>query len=233
MGYDVTQVVEAHLLPALREVAERVGSGPPRRGRMSIDVVIPTVAGREVPSVASSPRCPSRCTPIVVAESKTCGWGWQQGLPPPRADYVLLVATTWSASAAWSERCIEAADEDLLACPRVYTPRGDRVPGRRHGRGRAPAQPPPQRTDPCDFTTVPFISAEQAEAIGMLDIQYAATSGSATADGSWATRRCCATATIVHHQEQVGRGAGMSQNERDAMDMATMQRELEKVAQPA
>ena len=28
MGYDVTQVVEAHLLPALREVAERVGTGP-------------------------------------------------------------------------------------------------------------------------------------------------------------------------------------------------------------
>ena len=38
---------------------------------------------------------------------------------------------------------------------------------------------------------------------------------------------------VRHWHEQPGRGAGMSQNERDAMDVATMQRELEKVAQPA
>ena len=31
---------------------------------------------------------------------------------------------------------------------------------------------------------------------------------------------------LIHHQEQVGRGAGMSQNDRDALDMETMLEEL-------
>ena len=34
---------------------------------------------------------------------------------------------------------------------------------------------------------------------------------------------------LVHHQEQVGRGAGMSQNERDAIDTAVMRERLETV----
>jgi hypothetical protein len=38
---------------------------------------------------------------------------------------------------------------------------------------------------------------------------------------------------LVHHQEQVGRGAGMAQHERDAMDTATMREELAKAAEEA
>ena len=74
---------------------------------------------------------------------------------------------------------------------------------------------------PCDFTTVPFMSASQAEAIGMLDIQYSCD--------VWVSYRGRQLGyetvlrhgyDLVHHQEQVGRGAGMSQNERDAIDTA-------------
>ena len=62
---------------------------------------------------------------IIVAESKTCGWGWQQGLAASTAPYVALIADDLECvSSDWSESCIEAADEDMLACPRVYTPTG-------------------------------------------------------------------------------------------------------------
>ena len=57
------------------------------------------------------------------------------------------------------ERCIEAADEDLLACPRVYTPQGaiESQGGDMDAVGHLLNR---HRKDgaPCDFTTVPFIS---------------------------------------------------------------------------
>ena len=86
---------------------------------------------------------------------------------------------------------------------------------------------------PCDFTVVPFLSRYQAEVIGMLDIQYSCD--------VWVSYRGRQLGyetvlrhgyDLVHHQEQVGRGAGMSQNERDAIDTQTMFEQLETTLVP-
>ena len=192
---------------------------------MSIDVVIPTVAGREASLRRLLASLPEAVTPIVVDESKTCGWGWKQGMQASRADYILLACDDQEfLGGRWMEVCTQTADAGKLACPRVWMgdgtieSQGGDMDAFRHVIHR------PQRDmTPVDYTTIPFMSAEQAEAIGMLDVHYASD--------VWVSYRGrqLGYETVLRHgydvrhwHEQPGRGAGMSQNERDAMDCATV-----------
>lgn len=201
-----------------------------------VDLIVPTVAGREL----SLERCLSSfearsddLTAIIVRDSPTCGQGWIEGLERSTAPYVLLACDDQEcASSVWAEVCIEAADEGLLPCPRVYTPGGMiesqggdmNAPGHlitRHRKDRSP----------CDFTVVPFMSREQVERIGMLPVHYGSD--------VWVSYRGRQLGyetvlvhgfDLIHHQEQIGRGAGMTQNERDAMDCETVFAELKETA---
>lgn len=204
---------------------------------MVIDLIVPTVNGRE----ASLERCIEsfkRLTtdhdlnPIVVPDSKTCGWGWKQGIVASRAPYVALVADDLELiSDDWADICISTVDQGLLPCPRVYRPDGtiESQGGDMNAYGHILAR---HRKDesPTDFTTVPFMSREQVDAIGMIPTQYACD--------TWASYRGRQLGyetvlrhgyDFIHYQEQVGRGAGMTQNERDAMDSQTMREELAKL----
>jgi hypothetical protein len=193
-----------------------------------VDLIVPTIEGRESSLVRCVDSFKARTDDlgvIVVPDSKTCGWGWKQGLAASQAPYVALVADDLECiSDTWAQVCMEMADEGLLACPRVWTP--DRAIESQGGDMNALGHIIPRyRKDrsPTDFTTVPFMSREQAEAIGMLDVQYSCD--------VWVSYRGRQLGyetvlvhgyDLVHHQEQVGRGAGMAQNDRDAMDTETM-----------
>jgi hypothetical protein len=200
-----------------------------------IDLVVPTIPGRE----ESLERCISSfelrtddLTAIVVKNSPTCGEGWMQGLESSTAPYVLLVADDIEcASEDWDRVCRETVDAGNLPCPRVYLPTGEvesqggdmnafqhiRAMHRRDGAW-------------CDYTTVPFCSREQIEAIGMVPIHYGSD--------VWVSYRGRQLGyetvlrhgyDLVHHREQTGRGAGYAQQERDAMDTETLWSELAEV----
>lgn len=198
-----------------------------------IDLIIPTIPGRE----QSLERCISSferlsdvdLSTIIVRDSETCGAGWKRGLESSDAPYVALIADDLEcANQKWVEVCIETVEEGLLPCPRVYTPAGDieSQGGDMNALGHILAR---HRKDqaPTDFTTVPFLSREQIERIGMIETQYGCD--------VWVSYRGRQLGyetvlrhgfDLIHHQEQVGRGAGMAQNERDAMDTETMHKEL-------
>lgn len=202
-----------------------------------IDLIIPTIQGRE----DSLARCREsfeqntyesnghRLNVIVVPDSKTCGWGWQQGLMASDAPYVALVADDIECrSGYWAEVCIDTVDMDFIPCPRVFTPDGriESQGGDMHAFGHI-LQRPRRNESLCDFTTVPFLSRQQADEIGMIGTQYACD--------VWASYRGRQLGydtilrhgyDLIHHQHPVGRGAGMSQNERDALDTQTMFTEL-------
>jgi hypothetical protein len=132
-------------------------------------------------------------------------------------------------SSNWAEVCIETVDAGDLPCPRVWQPDGgiesqggDMYSStghliRRHQRDLTSV----------DFTTVPFMSEEQAAQIGMIPTQYCCDVWV-----SYRGRRLGYETVLrhgydlMHYQEQVGRGAGMAQHERDAMDTKTMQEAL-------
>lgn len=201
-----------------------------------IDLIIPTIEGRE----ASLRRClesferftDANLNEIVVQNSETCGAGWIEGLERSSAPYVALVADDLQlASDTWVEVCIETVEKGLLPCPRVYQPDGtiESQGGDMNAYGHILSRHTKDWAE-VGFTTVPFLSREQIDRIGMIPTQYACD--------TWVSHRGRQLGyetvlrhgyDFIHHQEQVGRGAGMGQNERDALDTRTMHEELARL----
>lgn len=201
---------------------------------MAVDLIVPTIPGREESlerCIASFEAVCDDLTAIVVKDSASCGEGWIEGLGRSEGSHVALVADDLElVSDVWPECCIAVTDDGLIPCPRVYTP--DEIVesqgGDMNAHGHIISR---HRKDgsPCDFTTVPFLSREQIDKIGMLPIHYSCD--------VWVSYRgrqlgyetvLCHGFDLIHYQEQVGRGAGMSQGERDAMDTGIMRAELAK-----
>lgn len=199
-----------------------------------VDLIVPTVQGRE----ASLERCLASfkapdVNPIVVPDSKNCGWGWKQGIAASRASYLLLACDDQeSISDNWADVCIETVELGLLPCPRIYRPDGsiESQGGDMRAFGHLLARHTKDGIQ-VDFTTVPFCSREQIEEIDMLPVHYGSD--------VWVSYRGRQLGydtvlrhgfDLTHHQEQVARGAGMTQNERDALDIATVEKELERCA---
>jgi hypothetical protein len=199
-----------------------------------IDVIIPTIPGRE----ASLERCQASFRKhtdlpydeIVLRDSETCGWGWKQGLKYSRGRYVLLACDDQECvSPTWAPAAINAVDEGFIACPRVYLPDGTIESNGGDMNAFCHIISRPQRDwTPVDYTTVPFLSREHIDAIGMLEVHYASD--------VWVSYRGRQLGIesvlrhgfdIVHHREAVGRGAGMTQNGRDAVDCAAVFKELQ------
>jgi glycosyltransferase involved in cell wall biosynthesis len=202
----------------------------------TIDVVIPTINGREhsLERLLESLRkhTTNHLTEIVVGDSKTCGWGWAQGLAAVRSDYVLLACDDQQfISYGWDVVAIAAVDQGKIPCPRVWMPDGRIESQGGDMRLYGHVVPFPQKDwAPVQYTTVPFLSAKMAEEIGMLaDCHYATdvwVSGRGKQLGYETALRH--GYDVVHWREMVGRGAGMRQSDRDAHDVATMLRELER-----
>lgn len=195
---------------------------------MSVDVVIPTIEGREAlleRAVASYERF-GRV--IVIRNQPTCGAAWMKGLARSHADYVHLTSDDIECRGDF-EPAIAAVDEGHLPCPRIWTETGalESAGGdmdelhhiiRRHQRDRSPV----------DYTTVPFMGRHQVHRIGLIPTHYACDVWV-----SYRGRQLGYETVLVHgyelehHHAEVGRGAGMTQADRDRVDCAEMYRRLE------
>jgi hypothetical protein len=140
-----------------------------------IDIVLPTVAGRE----ADLERCiasyeantaPDVLTFIVIHDEPNCGTAWIKGMEASTAPYVHLTADDLEVtSPTWAE----ASDRGLLPCPIVRRPNGSIESC--GGDMSAPAcliSELQENGTEVDFSPVPFGSREQVEAIGMIEAQY-------------------------------------------------------------
>lgn len=144
-----------------------------------IDVIIPSVAGRE----ESLERCiesyerntaPDVLAFIVIRDEETCGIAWGKGMELSTAPYVHLSNDDLEVcDRIWAGVCCETVDAGQLPCPIVFRPDGsiESCGGDVGAPGHLISHRQPDRT-PCDFTTVPFMSREQADAIGMTRGHY-------------------------------------------------------------
>lgn len=146
-----------------------------------VDIIVPTVTGRE----ETLDRCllsyeqftnPAdvRYTFIVIRDEDTCGIAWRKGLELSKAPYVHLSCDDLEVrSDSWAEACIESVDEGFLPCPIVYRPDDtlESCGGDMNRGGNLIGEVLEDKTQ-VDFTTVPFMSREQADAIGMIDAHY-------------------------------------------------------------
>lgn len=199
---------------------------------MSVDCVIPTVRGREASLERLRASLPDSVNTIVVRDSETCGWGWKRGMETSNADYLLLACDDQEfLGEQWLDICIETVEAGKLPCPRVWLPGGEieSQGGDMDAYAHIICRPQKDET-PVDYTTIPFMSAKQAEEIGMLgDLHYCTD--------VWVSYRGrqLGYETVLRHgfdvrhwHEAPGRGAGMTQADRDAMDEATLRKALEQ-----
>ena len=199
----------------------------------TIDAIIPTIPGREdsLERLLSSLRAVTAnpLTEIIVKDSETCGWGWRKGLESTRADYVLLACDDQEfIGDAWDEAATAAVDQGFLPCPRVWMPNGGIASQGGDMRSFAHIIQRPQKDwTPVDYTTIPFMSREQAERIGMLPVHYCSDVWVSYRGRQLGYETCLRHGyDVVHYEHPVGRGAGMSVSQRDGMDEATMRKEL-------
>lgn len=202
-----------------------------------IDLIVPTIRGRE----ESLERCLESyerhslvdLNQIVIQDSETCGWGWARGLRVSSAPYVLFACDDQECiSPTFAQVCIETVEKGLIPCPRVWHPdgsiesNGGDMDHFRHVIGR-----PQKDWTPVDYTTIPFLSREMADAIGSLEIHYSSD--------VWMSYRGrqLGWETVLRHgydirhwTHAVGRGAGTTVIERDAQDEEVLKEELAKCA---
>lgn len=144
-----------------------------------IDVILPTVTGRE----DSLERCLSSyeaSTPpgvlnfIVIRDRDTCGQAWLDGMELSTAPYVHLTADDLEVtSPTWAEVCIETVDAGELPCPIIRRPNGsiESCGGDMNAPACLISEMQPDRSR-VDFTVLPFLSRKQAERIGMHSGHY-------------------------------------------------------------
>lgn len=190
-----------------------------------ISVIVPTVEGR----AQSLLRClaayndrsvGARLEVLVVEGSPTCGLAWQEGAGCASGDYIHLTADDLEPHDGWWEPAVEACDLKKLPCPIVFNPDGNV-----QSAGGDLDAPSCLRTrigedwSPVPFTTVPFMSVRQWDAIGMIPLHYFTDVWVSERGAQLGIGTVLRTGyTLTHHNEPAGRGAGMSQGERSIHD---------------
>lgn len=147
-----------------------------------VDLVVPTVTGREEHlerCLDSYERNTARGVLrfIVIRDEETVGSAWRAGIERSTAPYVALTNDDCEiTSPLWAGVCCETVDAGFLPCPIVRRPDGslESCGGDMNAPACLISTEQPDQT-PVDFTTIPFMSREQADAIGMLDgVHYGA-----------------------------------------------------------
>lgn len=187
-----------------------------------IDAVIPTVSGREpdlerfIDSLKQN-TAPDVLTFIVIKDEETCGIAWRKGLELSNAPYVLLGCDDLEMrSPDWAGACCESVDEGFLPCPIVYRPDGslESCGGDVRVGAHLIGHEQPDKT-PCDFSVVPFMSREQADAIGMIDAHYKSDTYVSHRGRQLGYETVVRTSyAFVHHRSDVRRRAPSPEDER-------------------
>jgi hypothetical protein len=207
---------------------------------MRLAIIIPTIEGRE----ESLERCIAsyeRHTDgiefgfRVYRNSPSSGEGWLSGLAEfvsvhGQPDYVHLTNDDIEcANSEWWVSAVEVTQTNRIPAPVVYNSDGSlQSAGGQLGANGDLITELREDGAPVGFTTVPFMSWEQWEQIGMLPIHYSSD--------VWVSERgkqlgmetvLCHEYELIHHMHQVGRGAGMSQADRAGQDKILMRQALD------
>lgn len=140
----------------------------------SLAIVIPTVPGRE----EHLERClqaywrtaPDACV-YVEHDHSSCGEGWIAGAAKAEPfDYLHLTADDLEPHEGWLAPAIEAVDKGYIPAPVITHPGGALESAGLAGFSMYAG--PYVDWQPIEATTVPFLTAEMWDAIGMLPIHY-------------------------------------------------------------
>lgn len=188
-----------------------------RRVVCVISIVVPTIKGREDHLerclAAYNERTVDDFEIIVIRDRPVVGIAWNDGAAEARGDYLHFTADDLEPHEAWDVGAREAVDRGFVPSPAVYEPDrtcsfcgvwGGDYPDWAY----------------CEESNIPFMSMQAWEIIGpVLPVHYYSDnwiSWHAQQHGyRHVVRRGYA---FTHHWAQVGRGAGMTQEQRMVVD---------------
>jgi len=182
-----------------------------------ISVIVPTIAGREdhyARCVAAYQRTVGDDLDLItVRDAPACGAAWNEGAAQAKGEYLHFSADDLEPHDGWLTRALEVVDRGWLPAPRIVDPSG--VSDGHNEQDWAPV----------DVSVIPFMSRAQWERIGpSLECHYFTDNylswRGARAGYQTVVRRGYA---FTHHWAQVGRGAGMTQDQRMTVDRAAFE----------
>lgn len=188
-----------------------------------ISIVVPTIKGREDHLerclAAYARRTVSPHEIIVIKDRPVVGVAWNDGAEEARGEYLHFTADDLEPHDGWDVPAVEAMDAGYMPSPAVYEPDGSRsFCGVWQGDYADWAH--------CKESNVPFMSRQVWEIIGpVLPVHYYSDNWI-----SWHARQHGYQHVVrreyafTHHWAQVGRGAGMTQDERMAVDRQTYEK---------
>jgi hypothetical protein len=183
-----------------------------------ISIIIPTVTGREDHYgrclAAYRDRTAAEFEIITETDHATVGLAWQAGAQRAAGDYIHFTCDDLEPLAGWDLAAVTASDAGSVPAPKVTDARTGELQswpawGREHEDG----------TD-AGFSAIPFLSRAMWEAVRPLLVSHYYSddfiSYRARKRG-WPSLMCNGYA-FRHHWAQHRRGAGMTQDERQAYD---------------
>jgi hypothetical protein len=178
---------------------------------LTVAVVIPTIAGRE----AHLRRCLEAhrdtapdATLIVERDHRSCGAAWIAGAArAPSFDYVHFTADDLEPHPGWFEVALETVQAGHIPAPLVYHPDGELESAGLWGFGCYNG--PRADWQLVEGTTVPFLTREMWEAIGMIDVHYCSDLWVSTIGRRHGWETAIRTGMrFTHHTAQEGRDYG-------------------------
>lgn len=175
---------------------------------VDVDLIVPTIQGREASLVRCLESFGNRVRPIIVYDFPSCGAGWLEGMKDSTATYIVLCCDDIEADGdTWLDAAVETIDQGMLPAPIIHRPDGSLESA--GGDMSAPAcllsEIQPDWT-PVSFTPLPIIGREQLDEIGVLPIHYLSD--------VWISHRGRQLGyetvlrhdyRLIHHHEMVGR----------------------------
>jgi hypothetical protein len=178
---------------------------------VTVAVVIPTIDGREdhLQRCLAAYGQLSDVHLIVEHGHPSCGAAWIAGAKKARYfDYIHFTADDLEPHPGWLEPAIETVEAGYIPAPLVFNPDGTLDSAGLEGFGQY--RGPYDDWQYIEGTTVPFLTREMWEAIGMIDVHYCTdlwVSRVGRLRGGWGTV-IRTEMRFTHHTADVGRNYG-------------------------
>jgi hypothetical protein len=143
---------------------------------VNVAIVVPTVKGREADlrrCVESYRRTAPDATVYIAYDHPSCGEAWLDGAKRAARkgfDYLHLTADDLEAHDGWLDIAVETVDEGFIPAPLVYQPDGTLESAGLVGFSMNGIVNHDRQ--PIEGTTVPFLTREMWDAIGMVPLHY-------------------------------------------------------------
>jgi hypothetical protein len=138
-----------------------------------VAIVVPTIEGREIDlkrCLRAYKRTAPKAEVIVEHDHGSCGEAWIAGAERTDAEYLHFTADDLEPQPGWLKIAKETVDKGFIPAPLVFNTDGSLDSAGLVGFGQYRGEH--QDWQPIEGTTIPFLTREMWETVGMIPVHY-------------------------------------------------------------